>query len=73
MENKKETMQDMMDLMDSMGDSFRIPKKGDVLKGKVVQVNREEIVVNIGYKSDGIVTKKEIASNPDSFDLNDII
>ncbi len=72
MENKKETMQDMMDLMDSMGDSFRIPKKGDVLKGKVVQVNREEIVVNIGYKSDGIVTKKEIASNPDSFDLNDI-
>ncbi len=69
---KVQTMQDMMDLMDQMGDSFKIPRKGDVLKGKVVQVNHEEVVVNIGYKSDGIVPKKEIASDPDSFDMSQI-
>ncbi len=69
---KVQTMQDMMNLMDQMGDSFKIPRKGDVLKGKVVQVNHEEIVVNIGYKSDGIVPKKEIASDPDLFDITKI-
>lgn len=45
-------------------DSFKVPRKGDILTGKVVQITASEIVVNIGYKSDGIVTKSEISNDP---------
>jgi ribosomal protein S1 len=63
MENNNTTMQEMLDMME---ESFKIPRKGDVLKGKVVQVNKDEIVVNIGYKSDGIVPLKEVSSDPNA-------
>jgi len=55
----------MADLLAEEEQSFKVPRKGEVLKGKVVQVTNDEIVVNIGYKSDGIVKKSEISNNPD--------
>lgn len=45
-------------------DSFKVPRKGDILRGKVVQITNSEIVVNIGYKSDGIIPKTEISNDP---------
>ncbi|RKD27709.1 small subunit ribosomal protein S1 [Caminicella sporogenes DSM 14501] len=41
-----------------------IPKRGDIIKGLVMQVSDDEIVVSIGYKSDGIIPLKEISNNP---------
>jgi len=55
----------MAELMEQMDASFRTPRKGDILKGKVVQVTDNEVVVNIGYKSDGIIPKNELSSNSD--------
>lgn len=55
----------MAEMLDQFEESFKVPRKGNVLKGKVVLVNEKEIVVNIGYKSDGIVPKNEISSDPD--------
>ncbi|WIF94713.1 30S ribosomal protein S1 [Caminicella sporogenes] len=40
-----------------------IPKRGDIIKGVVMQVSDDEIVVSIGYKSDGIIPLKEISNN----------
>ena len=37
---------------------------GDIMKGKVVQITDDEVCVNIGYKSDGLIKKSEL-STPD--------
>lgn len=45
--------------------------KGEIVKGKVVSVKNDEIVVNIGHFADGIIPKNEI-SNDDEFDINSL-
>ncbi|MCQ2368927.1 MAG: 30S ribosomal protein S1 [Paludibacteraceae bacterium] len=37
----------------------------DVVEGTVIAMNKREVVVNIGYKSDGIVSMNEFRYNPD--------
>ena len=37
----------------------------EVIEGKVVSINSREVVVNIGYKSDGIIPVNEFRYNPD--------
>lgn len=37
---------------------------GAVVKGKVINVKEDEIVLNIGYKADGIITKSEYSNTP---------
>jgi len=63
MENQK-TMAEMLEMYE---DSFNAPKRGSVIKGKVILVTDSEVVVNIGYKSDGIVPKSEVSG--ESVDL----
>lgn len=51
--------------------SFIVPKKNEVLKGKVVMVKEDAVVVNIGYKADGILPANEI-SNPENKPLEEL-
>src|SRR5438132_1579427 len=37
----------------------------EVIEGTVVAVNTREVVVNIGYKSDGVIPRNEFKYNPD--------
>ncbi|MBP5259763.1 MAG: 30S ribosomal protein S1 [Paludibacteraceae bacterium] len=37
----------------------------EVVEGTVISMNKREVVVNIGYKSDGIVSMNEFRYNPD--------
>lgn len=37
----------------------------EVIKGKVVSKSKKEVVVNIGYKSEGVVSTSEFRYNPD--------
>jgi len=37
----------------------------DVVEGTVISINKREVVVNIGYKSDGIISANEFRYNPD--------
>ncbi|MCR5389340.1 MAG: 30S ribosomal protein S1 [Lachnospiraceae bacterium] len=53
-------------------DSFKNIHSGDILDGTVISVTPTEIAVNIGYKSDGIVTKSEY-SNDASIDLTEAV
>ncbi len=52
-------------------------KKGQVVKGNIVQITDEDVCVNIGYKSDGIIQKNELSMmdiNPkDHFNIGDEI
>jgi len=36
-------------------DTLNVVKDKDVVIGKVISMNKREVVVNVGYKSDGIV------------------
>ena len=37
----------------------------EVIDGTVIAINKREVVINIGYKSDGIVSRNEFRYNPD--------
>lgn len=64
-----ENFKSMEDMLDQIEASLRMPRKGEVLKGTVVYVRDRELVVNVGYKADGIVPVEEISINP-NFDID---
>ena len=37
----------------------------EVVEGTVISINKREVVVNIGYKSDGIIPVSEFRYNPE--------
>ncbi|MFA6884139.1 MAG: 30S ribosomal protein S1 [Paludibacteraceae bacterium] len=45
--------------------TLNVVKDKDVVIGKVISMNKREVVVNVGYKSDGIVSMNEFRYNPD--------
>ena len=53
------------EMIKAIEDSLVRLHRGDIVKGKVIQVTENEVIVNVGYKSDGIVTKEELSYDPD--------
>lgn len=53
------------EIMEAIENTFVKVGRGDVVKGKVIYVTDNEIMVNINYKSDGIITKEELSNDPD--------
>jgi small subunit ribosomal protein S1 len=45
--------------------TLNVLKDKDVMVGTVISMNKREVVVNVGYKSDGIVPMSEFRYNPD--------
>ena len=52
--------------------SFKTIHTGEVVEGTVIDVKPNEIILNIGYKSDGILTKNEY-TNDSSVDLTEVV
>lgn len=50
----------MKDMMDEIEKSMEPIHSGDIIKGKVISVSDNEVLVNVGYISDGIIKKEEI-------------
>ncbi|MCM1451069.1 MAG: 30S ribosomal protein S1 [Clostridium sp.] len=46
-------------------ESLNTVKDKDVIEGTIIALNKREAVVNIGYKSDGIIPMSEFRYNPD--------
>ena len=46
-------------------DTLNTVSEKEVLQGKVISLNKREVVVDIGYKSDGIVSLNEFRYNPE--------
>ena len=46
-------------------ESLNTIKDKDVIEGTIIALNKREAVVNIGYKSDGIIPMSEFRYNPD--------
>ncbi|MBR2593896.1 MAG: bifunctional 4-hydroxy-3-methylbut-2-enyl diphosphate reductase/30S ribosomal protein S1 [Firmicutes bacterium] len=57
-EEGEKSFEEMLD------DNFVILHTGDVVKGKVIRVSNEEVSVDLGYKSDGIIPRSEFSSDP---------
>ena len=54
----------MAEMLEQYEAGLKAPRKGEVVPGKVVLVNENEVVVNIGYKADGIIPRSEFSSDP---------
>ena len=55
----------MMDLMDDIEKSLRLPRVGEIVNGKVHQVTDKEVIVNMGCKKDGVIPKEEVTLEGD--------
>ena len=53
------------EIMEAIENSIVRIHRGDILKGKVIYVTGNEVMVNINYKSDGIIVKEELSNDPD--------
>ena len=53
-------------------DSLKTIRTGEVVTGTVIGVKEDEIILNIGYKSDGIIAKNEY-TNDSSVNLPDVV
>lgn len=53
-------------------ESFKTIRNGEVVDGTVIDVKPDEIILNIGYKSDGIITRSEY-TNEANVDLTTLV
>ena len=60
-----ETGKTREELVKTYDESLNTIKDKDVIEGTVIALNKREAVVNIGYKSDGIIPMSEFRYNPD--------
>ena len=53
------------ELVKTYDESLNTVKDKEVIEGTIISLNKREVVVNIGYKSDGIIPISEFRYNPD--------
>ncbi len=53
-------------------ESFKTIHTGEVIEGTIIDVKSDEAVLNIGYKSDGILTRNEYTNEP-NVDLTSVL
>src|ERR1700723_4550266 len=49
------------DLEKAMGDSIIEFDDGDVIEGTVVKIDRDEVLLDIGFKSEGVIPARELS------------
>jgi small subunit ribosomal protein S1 len=59
------TSQAKIDLEKIYDNTLNAIKDKEVVEGTVILINKREVVVNVGYKSDGVVPMSEFRYNPD--------
>ncbi|MBQ4482344.1 MAG: 30S ribosomal protein S1 [Lachnospiraceae bacterium] len=55
-----------------LDETFKTIHTGEIVEGTIIDVKPDEIILNIGYKSEGIITKNEY-SNDSSVDLTSAV
>ena len=53
------------ELIAALEASFRDFKDGDIVEGEVVKIDRDEVLLDIGYKSEGVIPSKELSIRHD--------
>ncbi len=62
--NSNYSQEEFLALAKLYSDSFRDVKEGEVIKGKIVRIQDDLVILDVGFKSEGAVPKSEF-SNPD--------
>lgn len=52
--------QGMQDLLEAHGHEYRTLKRGDIIEGVVVRIDKDEVLVDIGSKSEGVIPAHEM-------------
>jgi small subunit ribosomal protein S1 len=53
------------ELIEALEASFRDFNDGDIVEGEVVKIDRDEVLLDIGYKSEGVIPAKELSIRHD--------
>jgi len=59
------SVQEKENLKNVYDNTLNAIKDNEVVEGTVISMNKREVVVNVGYKSDGVVPMSEFRYNPD--------
>jgi small subunit ribosomal protein S1 len=60
------------ELRDAIEASLRDFKDGDIVEGTIVKIDRDEVLLDIGYKSEGVIPAKELSIRHD-VDPNEVV
>ncbi|WP_066497005.1 bifunctional 4-hydroxy-3-methylbut-2-enyl diphosphate reductase/30S ribosomal protein S1 [Abyssisolibacter fermentans] len=69
---KMSNSEEMKNIMEEYEKSFVDLTRGDVVEGTVISINKNEAMINIGYKADGILPREEYSNDP-SVNINDTL
>src|SRR5215467_7256326 len=56
-------MSEMQRLLDEQDAQFKSIKRGEVVEGQIARIDQDEILVEIGLKSEGVLSTKELPAN----------
>ena len=59
------TLVQRSELSDAYGKTLTSINEKEVIEGTVISVSKKEVIINIGYKSEGVVAASEFRYNPD--------
>lgn len=62
----------MNEIISDIESSMKKVRSGEVIKGKVISVTDNEAIINLGYMSDGILTRSEISEDSE-INLKDVL
>lgn len=60
------------ELREAIESSLRDFKEGDIVEGEIVKIDRDEVLLDIGYKSEGVIPAKELSIRHD-VDPNEVV
>jgi small subunit ribosomal protein S1 len=55
-----QTSEGMQDLLEAHGHGYRTLRRGDIIEGVVVRIDKDEVLVDIGSKSEGVIPAHEM-------------
>ncbi len=58
-ENEEYTQEEFLTLAKLYADSFRDVKEGELVKGKIIKIQGDNVIIDVGFKSEGSIPKNE--------------
>jgi small subunit ribosomal protein S1 len=59
-----EVIPSMEDFKEELNNSFRKIREGDILKGTVIGISETELILDLGYYTEGIIKLEELSNDP---------
>ena len=60
------------DFLDAIDETIKYFNDGDIVEGVIVKVDRDEVLLDIGYKTEGVIPSRELSIKHD-VDPNDVV